>query len=183
MPDMAIEQLRCPACAAPVVIVESTAFVRCAYCGTSLRVQQSGPVIESMQQALPAAAFISPLPTTGSVRRGRRKWAWLFLGFTGRMGRGSFWLVTLVALGLLVVAAVLLPETRDGAQGSTPACLALPGMGLVLLSFWVGMAGAVKRYHDRNKSGWWALIWFVPVIGPLWLFVECGMMPGTKTTG
>jgi uncharacterized membrane protein YhaH (DUF805 family) len=37
----------------------------------------------------------------------------------------------------------------------------------------------VKRYHDRNKSGWWILIVFVPVIGGLWYFIECGFLRGT----
>ena len=36
-----------------------------------------------------------------------------------------------------------------------------------------------KRFHDRNKSAWWVLIGFVPVIGGLWVFVECGFLAGT----
>jgi uncharacterized membrane protein YhaH (DUF805 family) len=34
-------------------------------------------------------------------------------------------------------------------------------------------------WHDRNKSGWWVLIAFVPVIGGLWYLIECGFLPGT----
>ncbi len=37
----------------------------------------------------------------------------------------------------------------------------------------------MKRYHDRNKSGWWVLIVFVPVIGGLWYLIECGFLRGT----
>jgi len=37
----------------------------------------------------------------------------------------------------------------------------------------------VKRYHDRDKSGWWVLIIFLPVIGALWYLIECGFLRGT----
>jgi hypothetical protein len=28
----------------------------------------------------------------------------------------------------------------------------------------------IKRRHDRDKSGWWMAILFVPIIGAIWLF-------------
>ena len=37
---------------------------------------------------------------------------------------------------------------------------------MVVIATWIHIAVAVKRY-DRNKSGWWVLIVFVPVIGGL----------------
>ena len=45
---------------------------------------------------------------------------------------------------------------------------------------WIGLAIQVKRWHDRNKSGWWCLIALVPYIGGLWQLVECGFLPGTQ---
>jgi uncharacterized membrane protein YhaH (DUF805 family) len=41
------------------------------------------------------------------------------------------------------------------------------------------MAIYVKRWQDRDKSGWWILIGFVPIIGGIWAFVECGCLRGT----
>ena len=38
----------------------------------------------------------------------------------------------------------------------------------------------VKRWHDRNKSGWWCLIGLVPLIGSLWIIVELGFCKGSK---
>jgi uncharacterized membrane protein YhaH (DUF805 family) len=29
----------------------------------------------------------------------------------------------------------------------------------------------IKRWHDRDKSGWWMPILFVPIIGAIWLFL------------
>ncbi len=43
----------------------------------------------------------------------------------------------------------------------------------------VNFAVLAKRWHDRNKSAWWAFIHLVPVIGVLWTFVELGFFRGT----
>ena len=43
---------------------------------------------------------------------------------------------------------------------------------------WVSFASVVRRFHDRGKSGWWALLYFMPFIGWLWIIIECGLLPG-----
>ena len=37
----------------------------------------------------------------------------------------------------------------------------------------------IKRFHDRDKSGWWMLIVLIPIVGAIWLLVELGFLPGT----
>ncbi|MDE1149135.1 MAG: DUF805 domain-containing protein [Azospirillaceae bacterium] len=37
---------------------------------------------------------------------------------------------------------------------------------------------SVKRLHDRGRSGWWLLWGIVPIIGPIYLAVELGFLPG-----
>jgi len=37
----------------------------------------------------------------------------------------------------------------------------------------------IRRWHDRDKSGWWVFIGFIPIIGPLWTLIELGFLPGT----
>jgi len=49
--------------------------------------------------------------------------------------------------------------------------------GLVLA--WTHLAVFVKRWHDRDKSGWWVLIVLIPLIGWLWMLIECGFLEGT----
>ena len=34
-----------------------------------------------------------------------------------------------------------------------------------------GIAVSVRRLHDRDKSGWWLLIGFIPLIGGILLLV------------
>ncbi len=53
------------------------------------------------------------------------------------------------------------------------ACLGL-GIG------YVAFAIQAKRWHDRNKSGWWSLIILVPMIGWVWTIVECGLLRGDE---
>jgi uncharacterized membrane protein YhaH (DUF805 family) len=45
---------------------------------------------------------------------------------------------------------------------------------------WVQCAIVIKRCHDRGKSGFWALLLFIPVIGLLWLLVDCGLLPPAR---
>jgi uncharacterized membrane protein YhaH (DUF805 family) len=110
----------------------------------------------------------------------------LLFSFQGRINRAKFWLVH-VAMWL-VMAVVFGVVVGDAALSTDPeAALRSLGMapGLILavvnvLMFWVGLAVGVKRWHDRNKSGWWVLIALVPVIGPVWYLIECGLLPGTR---
>ena len=48
------------------------------------------------------------------------------------------------------------------------------------VSIWIGLAAHVKRWHDRDKSGWMALIILIPILGTVWVLVELGFQGGTK---
>jgi len=114
----------------------------------------------------------------------------LLFSFDGRVNRAKFWLVVLatdiVVFVLFGILAALTGINMDmPADGSMPS---LGGAGLIggligllifVLAVWIGLAMGVKRYHDRNKSGWWVLIALVPVIGGLWYLIECGFLRGT----
>jgi uncharacterized membrane protein YhaH (DUF805 family) len=109
----------------------------------------------------------------------------LLFGFHGRANRAKFWLV---ALGILVLEAIIFAALGGTTAMSADPEQALanigPVAGIVLFVFgvvalWVSIAVAIKRYHDRNKSGWWVLIVFVPIIGGLWYLIECGFLRGT----
>ena len=109
----------------------------------------------------------------------------LLFGFRGRFTRASFWFVLVgVSVGVTVLLCVafvshVLSVGVDGAAtvlGMTGIVVALLFIPLV----WIGLAASVKRWHDCNKSGWWMLVTFVPVIGGLWFLIECGFLAGTQ---
>ena len=58
-------------------------------------------------------------------------------------------------------------QTIIGAMGIPGILLALYSMAI----FIPNLAVAVRRLHDQDKSGWWILIGFVPLIGGIWLLV------------
>ena len=102
-------------------------------------------------------------------------WNYVFLNFQGRLNRQPFWIATLVlwlvSMGVAFVTSILF--------GSQSAATTFVQAVVALILLIPSLAVAVKRYHDRNKSGWWILIVFIPIIGLIWYIVELGFLPGT----
>ncbi|MEF2073295.1 DUF805 domain-containing protein [Consotaella aegiceratis] len=97
----------------------------------------------------------------------------LMLSFKGRINRRRYWIAILcVVAAAFVVAVIVAPMPK--AIGQAVALIAAVALLYPLTAI------AVKRFHDRGKAGWWALIGFVPVVGSLWLIVENGFLAGTK---
>ncbi|MBW8734070.1 MAG: DUF805 domain-containing protein [Asticcacaulis sp.] len=48
-----------------------------------------------------------------------------------------------------------------------------------IVAIWMKLAILVKRWHDRNKSGWFVLVVLIPFVGWLWQLIECGFLGGT----
>ena len=99
---------------------------------------------------------------------------WLLFSFEGRIGRRTWWLWGAAAMiGLAIYLTVVLrvaglsKEIADGVVN--------------LLLVWPALAISVKRWHDRDKPGWWALVAFVPVIGWIWVLIENGLLRGTRS--
>ena len=113
-------------------------------------------------------------------------WQWLFASFEGRINRAKFWIGSLVLWVLWILVNVVL-STVFGVQFAGGEIF--PVMGPVAWLVWVIIAIALtyatlavwaKRWHDRDKSGWWSLIAFVPIVGAIWILVELGCLPGTE---
>jgi uncharacterized membrane protein YhaH (DUF805 family) len=107
---------------------------------------------------------------------------------SGRIGRGKWWLAQLVTICIIIIFAVLLSLQLSGGDinrvlGAEPNSSIDPMFAAELLAIaifliWMGICITVKRYHDRGKSGWWYLIQFIPIIGPIWAFIELGFCSG-----
>ena len=115
----------------------------------------------------------------------------LLLTYNGRITRSKAWLALLYyGLTGLVVGVVMwvlwrfIPGTvgDDGTfrvEGATAVPYVLLTLATIGFFVWSGICVGVKRYHDRNKSGWWLLIQFVPVIGSIWYFLDIFCLRGT----
>ena len=93
----------------------------------------------------------------------------VFFGFEGRIRRRTLWLGGLAILGVQLMAlgadfmrgVELIPlKNEDDYRFSEPPWIAA---GVWLFSLWPSLALQVKRWHDRGKSGWWTLLWLVPI--------------------
>lgn len=102
--------------------------------------------------------------------------------FSGRAGRAEFWWWTLFLVLLflaisLVEGAILAPML--GSEAFSPDAGQPLGMLATVLVILPALAVDVRRLHDIDKSGWWYLIAFVPIIGSL-ILIYWFIQPGTE---
>ena len=123
----------------------------------------------------------------------------LFFGFSGRINRAKYWVAVVINIVSWLIINVVAWATSPDAQivyiivvffvVATPWLISLIAIG-------------VKRLHDRDKSGWWLLVFYVlpgalnsigEHAGPtlefilqlaslaisIWAFVEIGCLRGT----
>lgn len=84
-------------------------------------------------------------------------WGQLFFKFDGRVNRAKFWIGGLVLAAINVVLAIVGYLTDQSVVFQ-----AVNGM-LNIVILIASIAVGVKRLHDRNKSGWYLLLfYFVP---------------------
>ena len=122
-------------------------------------------------------------------------WSLLF-SFTGRVNRAPYWLAT-IGLIAAVLVVVMIAFT---VAGRSAIAIIVAGVAFLLL-IWVTLALITKRLHDRNKSAWWLLLFYIlpgilPALGlgndsanvilglvstgiSIWAFVEIGCLRGT----
>lgn len=96
----------------------------------------------------------------------------LYFSSHGRIPRKVYWLGSLPLFALYIVAELLMA----GQPSPGDAVLALI---IVLVLLVPNFILAIKRCHDRDRSGWFVLISFIPLIGPIWLLVELGFLRGS----
>jgi uncharacterized membrane protein YhaH (DUF805 family) len=102
----------------------------------------------------------------------------LLFSFSGRIGRGQYWLGYFVQLALAALSWMCLLT----GQANGNILLMLVPIVLLIPVLWMALAVMAKRYHDRDKSAWWILIAFIPIIGGIWQLIELGLLRGTDGT-
>ena len=90
-----------------------------------------------------------------------------YLVFSGRSRRKEYWFFVLfqiiigLALGVTEAVLGLFPPTDQSVLSSLWGLATfLPGLGV-----------AIRRLHDTDRSGWWILFGFLPIIGVIVLIV------------
>lgn len=104
-----------------------------------------------------------------------------YCDFNGRASRSQFWWFQLFTCIISACLSSLFINFKvlDMVTASNIIYAINGVVGLVLLLPTWGLA--VRRLHDINKSGWWLLIGFIPLIGGIvlliWFCKESDMTP------
>ena len=91
-----------------------------------------------------------------------------YADFSGRSRRKEYWFFVLFGFLINIVLAVIDVKSGTLIRG---AGLGLLGGLYVLATIVPSWAVAVRRLHDTNRTGWWLLIGFIPLIGTIVLIV------------
>jgi uncharacterized membrane protein YhaH (DUF805 family) len=100
----------------------------------------------------------------------------LFLTTKGRISRSLFWGVHLFSFIASALSGGLLTYIEEHNLPKLPATAITL---LCLLPVFLSIIVQIKRWHDLNRSGVWILVNFIPVFGPLWTLIQCGLVKGT----
>lgn len=85
-----------------------------------------------------------------------------YADFNDRARRTEYWLFVLFSMAIAMVLGVV-----DYVLG-TPGIIGLIfALAILIPSIAVG----VRRLHDTDRSGWWLLIAFIPIIGTIALLI------------
>jgi uncharacterized membrane protein YhaH (DUF805 family) len=104
--------------------------------------------------------------------------------FAGRAGRAEYWYFVLFNLIIYIVLGIIDQAIAGPSEMGQPSGGILTGLyslAVLLPSLAVG----VRRLHDTNRTGWWLLISFVPIIGfiVLLVFMVQDSQPGANQYG
>lgn len=112
-------------------------------------------------------------------------YVWYLFRFEGRINRANFWLaipIILCLMMLLGILAIVVSKLFGGPASisfdisdifrvldpEAYRSLSTAGLGQAVIKaigtplfLWIYLAVAIKRLHDRNKSAWWMVLFFV----------------------
>jgi len=114
-------------------------------------------------------------------------WKTLFVSAEGRLSRNTFWVAAAILFGVLIVYEAVF----DGVTERL-----LTGWFVYPILVFAGVCVLSKRLHDRGKSGWYAALVIVALIGLwpypdgafdflfllvlIWAAIECGVLVGEQ---
>lgn len=91
-----------------------------------------------------------------------------YADFSGRARRKEYWIFSLInyiiIFFLYILQIVMIESTL---WLIFPIIFFLYAVAVFL----PGLAVNIRRLHDIGKSGWWYLIYLIPIIGTIWLTV------------
>jgi uncharacterized membrane protein YhaH (DUF805 family) len=88
-----------------------------------------------------------------------------YFNFSTRAQRSAYWYWVLFAVLASIVATLIDMAVFSRSEYSPINILAN------LALFLPGLAVAVRRLHDIDRSGWWILLFLIPIVGAIILII------------
>jgi uncharacterized membrane protein YhaH (DUF805 family) len=102
-----------------------------------------------------------------------------YFALKGRSTRREWWIIEIcVVFGFKLNWALYEATSLDGSPFDLGEKSNQTWILFALTLLWLNVASNVRRLHDRGKSGWWSLFFFIPGFGQMWCFIECGFLKG-----
>jgi len=92
----------------------------------------------------------------------------IYLHWKGRISRLTYWVYSIPLVLIFIISEVFISPANENLSLVITFLIAYPGMMI-----------NIKRAHDRGRSGFFALLLGVPIIG-LWPLIEFGFIAGTE---
>ena len=84
----------------------------------------------------------------------------LFL-FQGRLNRQPYWLTTIAIIMTIILLVIFAVTTAGEGELAAGGFILLLPFILYIPMLWIGLALGAKRLHDRGKSAWWLVVFYV----------------------
>lgn len=100
-----------------------------------------------------------------------------YANFSGRARRAEYWNFVLVNIIIYIPLYLFGMVGMFNRSASVLSLITLSMVGLFALAMFIpSLAVLVRRLHDTGKSGWYFLLYFIPIIGVIlmlvWLFTD-----------
>ncbi len=99
----------------------------------------------------------------------------LFFSFNGRIGRQTFWAKCMLPIFVVFIVKIYTEFLMFRRFGITSDRFLI----LQLFLVWPLLAIHTKRWHDLDKSGWWILTFFIPILN-IWHMLANWFSTGTE---
>jgi uncharacterized membrane protein YhaH (DUF805 family) len=128
----------------------------------------------------PENPYQSPLadlrPEPSYEKAPQRTLSNILFSFEGRIPRRVYWGALLGSAFIFYAIVIGLTLIIGNESPVVPIVTLLLDIPLI----WISLAVQIKRWHDRDKSGFMVFINFIPIVGAIWAFVEVGCLRGTE---
>ncbi len=88
-----------------------------------------------------------------------------YVDFEGRSSRKEFWYFVLFYLIVSAVLTILDRTFFSSALGTDGSVIDPLTSIFGIVSLIPNISVSVRRLHDTGRSGWWVLLWLIPLVG------------------